>query len=136
IQQVVFERSPAGASTWTSIGTDTTAPFSTTWNTGSVADGSYDVRAVATDSAGNTTADVVANRQVDNTPPQTSIDSGPANPSNNTTPTFSFSSSEPGSTFQCRLDGGGWSSCTSPHSISPALGEGSHTFDVRATDAA
>src|SRR5207249_3209209 len=49
---------------------------------------------------------------------------------------FSFSSSETGSSFECRIDGGSWSSCTSPETISPALAAGSHTFDARATDQA
>src|SRR6185436_9271872 len=52
-----------------------------------------------------------------------------------TTPTFSFSSSETGSTFECRVDGAGWAACSSPETLG-ALGAGSHTFDVRATDAA
>src|SRR6185437_11085727 len=81
VQQVVFERSPAGASTWTTIGTDTSAPYAANWNTGAVADGLYDLRAVATDTLGHTTADVVASRRVDNTAPDTAIDSGPADPS-------------------------------------------------------
>ena len=136
VQQVVFERAPAGGSTWTTIGSDSSSPYSTSWSTGGVTDGLYDVRAVATDTAGNTNTSLVASRRVDNTAPNTTIDSGPADPSNDTTPDFSFSSSETGSTFQCRVDGGSWSSCTSPETISPALGEGSHTFDVRATDAA
>jgi hypothetical protein len=136
VAQVAFERSPAGAGTWTTISTDSSAPFSASWNTGSVSDGLYDLRAVATDAAGNTSVDVVTNREVDNTAPQTTIDSSPADPSNNATPSFSFSSNEAGSTFQCRIDGGSWTSCTSPDTISPALAEGSHTFDVRATDAA
>ena len=67
VQQVVFERSPAGASTWTTIGTDTSAPYAANWNTGAVADGLYDLRAVATDTLGHTTTDVVASRRVDNT---------------------------------------------------------------------
>ncbi|HTL23333.1 MAG TPA: chitobiase/beta-hexosaminidase C-terminal domain-containing protein, partial [Mycobacteriales bacterium] len=135
VQQVVFERSPAGAGTWTTIGTDTSAPYSTSWNTGAVADGLYDLRAVATDILGHTQADLVANRRVDNTAPDTSIDNGPADPSNDATPTFDFSSSESGSTFECRVDSGSWGSCATPHTTA-ALGAGSHTFDVRATDQA
>jgi hypothetical protein len=38
-------------------------------------------------------------------------------------------------TFQCQLDVGGYSSCTSPKSYS-SLAEGSHTFSVKAVDAA
>ena len=95
----------------------------------------YDLRAVATDTVGHTHADLVANRRVDNTAPDTTIDTSPADPSNDATPTFDFSSSETGSTFQCRVDGGSWSPCSSPDTTA-ALGEGSHTFDVRATDQA
>ena len=95
----------------------------------------FDVR--ATDAAGNTDATPASHTwTIDLTPPNTTIDSSPSSPSGNTTPTFAFSSSEGGSSFECRIDGGGWSSCTSPDTISPALGEGSHTFDVRAIDPA
>src|SRR5262249_4727398 len=72
---------------------------------------------------------------VDVTAPNTSIDSAPPALDNDPTPTFAFSSSEPGSTFECRIDGGGWATCTSPHTTD-ALADGSPTFDVRATDAA
>src|SRR5205085_1188903 len=64
------------------------------------------------------------------------ITSAPTNPSNDTAPSFSFTSTESGSTFECRIDGGSWAPCSSPHTIAPALAEGSHTFDVRATDQA
>jgi large repetitive protein len=39
----------------TVLGTDTTAPFSVTWNTMKVALGSHTITAVATDAAGNST---------------------------------------------------------------------------------
>src|SRR4029077_20657817 len=42
IQQVVFERAPAGGSTWTAIGTDTTSPYAASWDTTAVSDGQYD----------------------------------------------------------------------------------------------
>lgn len=72
---------------------------------------------------------------IDNTAPNTTIDSGPSGTSGNPSPSFTFSASEPGSTFQCRLDGGSWSACSSPKAYS-GLGNGPHTFDVRATDPA
>src|SRR5439155_12974910 len=72
---------------------------------------------------------------VDLTPPDTTIDSSPSDPSGNATPTFTFSSSEAGSSFECRVDGGSWSSCTSPHTTASLI-DGSHTFTVRATDTA
>jgi hypothetical protein len=71
----------------------------------------------------------------DTTPPTTTIDSGPSGTVMATAADFAFSSSEAGSTFECRLDGGAWGSCTSPRSYT-SLALGDHTFDVRATDAA
>jgi hypothetical protein len=50
------------------------------------------------------------------------------------TPTFVFSS-EPGATFECRVTGPDWEPCSSPYTTDP-LSDGSHTFEVRAKDAA
>ncbi len=43
-----------------------------------------------------------------------------------------FGSSEPGSRFECRLDGGPFRACTSPYTKKVALGK--HTFQARAID--
>ena len=59
----------------------------------------------------------------------------PADPSNAASPTFTFSSTESGSTFECRVDGGSWSPVHQP-GHHRGLTDGVHTFDVRATDAA
>lgn len=71
----------------------------------------------------------------DTTPPETTIDSGPSGATSDSTPTFEFSSSEPGSTFECRVDTAAFASCSSPHTTTP-LGDGGHTFEVRAIDPA
>jgi hypothetical protein len=71
---------------------------------------------------------------VDTAAPETTIDSGPSGLSNDSTPTYSFSS-EPGARFQCRVDNAAFAACTSPHTTG-VLADGAHTFEVRATDAA
>ena len=68
------------------------------------------------------------------TAPDTTITSGPSNPTTSTSASFAFSSSKPGSTFQCKLDGGSYSACTSPKNYS-GLSRATHTFSVRATAA-
>jgi acid phosphatase type 7 len=74
----------------------------------------------------------------DTTPPNTTIDSGPSGTVKSRDATFTFSSTEPSNaTFQTRLDGGNWEAngtATSKTYGKPA--NGTHTFDVKATDAA
>jgi len=65
--------------------------------------------------------------------PSTSIGDTPNDPTNQTSASFEFASGNPFATFECRLDGGSYSSCTSPKNYS-GLSEGYHTFEVRALD--
>ena len=62
-------------------------------------------------------------------PPETTITSAAAT---GTSASASFASSEAGSTFECRVDGSGWSACTSPARY--VLAPGAHLLEVRATD--
>ena len=102
-----------------------------------LADGSHTFQVRATDTATNIDPSPASYTwTVDTTPPVTSI--GPTTPPANTsstTATFDLASNEAGSTFDCRLDGGPYASCSTPKTYT-ALADGSHTFDVRATDQA
>jgi len=71
----------------------------------------------------------------DTTPPETTIDSHPENPSSSTEADFTFSSSEENSTFQCNLNSQGWEDCVSPKQYL-SLADGNYQFEVKATDAA
>ena len=66
-------------------------------------------------------------------PPAVSITSGPSNPTSATTASFGFSVDDPLAIVECSLDGGGFSLCGSGVSYS-GLGDGTHTFVVRATN--
>jgi len=75
------------------------------------------------------------NWTVDITNPETTIISGPDNPTSETNAVFEFNSNEANSTFQCKLDSGGWESCISPKTY-PGLSFENHSFAVKATDEA
>ncbi|MCL4303694.1 MAG: VCBS repeat-containing protein [Anaerolineae bacterium] len=74
---------------------------------------------------------------LDTTPPNTFIVNAPTNPNNDPTPTFQFFGDDSGgsgiASFQCQVDGGGFSTCASPFTAA-SLADGSHTFQVRAID--
>ena len=58
VASVTFRYRPAGGGAFTTIATDPTAPFATTWDVTGVSSGSYDVQAVIVDAAGNTKLDL------------------------------------------------------------------------------
>jgi hypothetical protein len=103
-----------------------------------LADGSHTFDVAATDVAGNADASP-ADRSftVDTIAPDVSIDSGPTGPTKDTTPTFGFSADET-AVFACRVDSASYAPCSGPGSThtTAALSQGSHTFHVRARDAA
>ena len=101
-----------------------------------LAQGTHTFRVRATDPAGNTDpTPAMSSVTVDTTPPQTTITSGPSGTISQQDASFSFSSSEAGSHFQCRLDGASFAACSSPKAYS-GLGSGAHRFKVRAIDRA
>ena len=99
--------------------------------------GTHTARVVATDPQGLSTEKSWSFKVVppNTIAPNTTITSGPSGTVRTTTASFSFSSSEAGSRFQCSLDRGAFTACSSPKSYT-GLANGSHTFLVRAIDAA
>lgn len=97
------------------------------------AEGDYTFNARAKDTVGLTATDS-RTITIDRTPPPApSITSGPTG---TTTGDDSFAfTGESGASFECRLDAGSWAPCTSPKTYD-VTADGSHTFTVRATDAA
>jgi sugar lactone lactonase YvrE len=129
-----FSSSEAGSDFQCRVDANPFAACSSPHTTAQLADGSHTFRVRAIDPAGNTDpSPSVRTFTVDATPPQTTIDSGPSGTTNDPTPSFGFSS-EPGASFQCRVDSGSYAACSSPRTLGH-LADGSHTFSVRARDA-
>jgi hypothetical protein len=70
--------------------------------------------------------------------PSVQIDSRPASPTRSTSAEFTFDSVPPGASFECELDAGGYQPCPNPDEeplkYAGPLVDGSHTFQVRATN--
>ncbi|OLT23485.1 hypothetical protein BJF78_32265 [Pseudonocardia sp. CNS-139] len=71
----------------------------------------------------------------DTTAPETTVDSGPGNPTTATTASLVFSASEAGSTFACSMNGAPYAACASPLQLTGLL-PGGYELRVRATDTA
>jgi hypothetical protein len=79
----------------------------------------------------------VTNRQftVDTAPPGTTVSSLPQFLIESEA-SVTYTATETGSTFECRLDGDGFQSCPSTGKTYSGLDDGQHTIEVRAIDAA
>ena len=105
-------------------------------------DGTHNLVCTATDgatpansgaAAGSTNTKTV---KIDTTAPAgPTIDSGPSGEITTSSATFTFHGGTDAISFECQLDAGGYSACTSPKSVT-GLALGPHTFYVRAKDAA
>ena len=95
--------------------------------------GATTVTCNATDAAGNAASPKSFTVTVaDTTAPVVAIIGGPAATSSLRAASFDFTTSEGATT--CRLDGGAFTACGSPAAYS-GLGDGNHTFDIKAVDA-
>ncbi|HWA55112.1 MAG TPA: hypothetical protein VG816_13165 [Solirubrobacterales bacterium] len=105
-----------------------------------LADGSHGFAVEATDAAGNAQSTptefnwTVDNSLADTTPPETMLLSGPPDPSTAATAAFTYEANEPGSSFECALDGAAFASCPANGVSYSGLVDGPHSFQVRAID--
>jgi plastocyanin len=101
-----------------------------------LASGSYTFKVRSTDLAANqgSPASYPFTVVKDVTPPETTIVTKPPDPSASTSADFTYTSTEAGSTFECRMDGEAFSSCPPAGRSYAGLSAGPHTFQVSATD--
>ena len=112
------------------------APCSTPKSYTGLGEGTHTFAVVAVDAAGNQSSPTSYSWTIDLTPPPAAeITNGPPNVTDSTDATFSFTDGDGSAAFRCRLDGAGFSSCASPVTYHN-LAEGTHTFRVKAVDAA
>ncbi len=86
----------------------------------------------ATSAGGVTSQSATLKR--DATAPETEITSGPKAKTKKAKATFAFTSSDPGASFECALDGKPFGPCSSPTTV--RVKKGKHELEVRAVDQA
>ncbi|MDD5251574.1 MAG: hypothetical protein PHT12_02980 [Patescibacteria group bacterium] len=97
-------------------------------------EGANVLTATVTDTSGNSTT-VSVSVTLDTVAPDTTIGSGPAATTTETSAAFAFAATEEGSAFSCSLDGAAAEPCASPKEYS-GLALGAHSFSVYASDPA
>jgi hypothetical protein len=79
--------------------------------------------------------DIGAFERPDTTPPDVQITSGPPATTADSAVAFTFASPDPSATFTCRFDSDPFAACSGPGAAhTQTLANGTHTFEVRATD--
>jgi hypothetical protein len=75
--------------------------------------------------------------EIDNDAPPTNLIDGPLGVTADVTPTFTFNSTDATATFECSLDGAAFGACSGSGTHTTGdLGDGPHSFSVRAVDRA
>ncbi len=100
-----------------------------------LADGTHTLEVLVMDGAGNTAVDTEA-VTVDTVAPTVTITPF-ALPTSDSTPTFTFATAGSPISVQCRMGAAAFGACTTATSHTPAaLGDATHTLEVRVTDGA
>jgi hypothetical protein len=110
-------------------------PCASPLNSAPLSDGPHTFAVQAIDASSNVDpTPATRSFTIDTTAPDTAIASHPKPKTKSHEATFTFGSSEAGSTFLCSFDGKPYAACSSPFTTSK-LARGKHRFDVIATDA-
>jgi hypothetical protein len=131
---ISFSASDHDATFECSLNGDAFAPCSSPAEYSGLTPGDYTVRVRAIDVSGNADASPATHSWTVVARPETTIDTGPESEIGTTSATFTFSSSQAGSTFECSVDGGPFVTCSSPHEVA-GMADGDHTLFVRARNA-
>ena len=100
-------------------------------------EGAHTFAVQAVDAAGNASSPATASWTVDTVAPTMQINSPVGSVLNDTSPTFRFTASEPGTATACAIDGAPVVTCSTLTSqTSSGLADGPHTFTVTGTDQA
>jgi hypothetical protein len=103
---------------------------------GPLADGSHTFQVKAQQGTNPVSGATSATWTIDTVqPPAPTFSQTPSNPTTSRTATFGYKDTESGVTFQCKLDAAAYAKCGTSAKYSN-LGQGSHTFCVRAVDKA
>lgn len=103
--------------------------------TSELSEGVHTITCRIVDAAGNVGAETSVTVTIDTSAPGSVTISGPAGPTNDTTPTLELTSNESGGHFECRIDGGDWQTVPASWTL-PQLSEGTHTITCRYVDGA
>jgi hypothetical protein len=137
------EYAPTGTTTWRTACTATAAPYSCSWSSAAAADGTYDLRAVATDLGTNATASALRTGvRVDNVGPSATVTSAAGLV--RATVSLGATAADPAGvasvTFQSST-GGGWTdlctTSTAPYTCAwntAAAPDGYYTIRLRSVD--
>ncbi|MDX6471205.1 MAG: large repetitive protein, partial [Gaiellaceae bacterium] len=147
VDHVDFQISPAGANSWTTVGTDSTDPYTASYDTHSVTDGHYDFRTVAYDVAGNETQGTpVTNRLIDNTKPTVQLADPGANRHGIVDLSVGLVQDDPGganasgivsTAYSISADGGAtWTGVPATWNTAGGIPDGLYDIEVVVTDAA